>query len=380
MMRKKTYITILMSLFLLFGCEIKYPPESESVVPEISCLVFSDTIYLNADLFYSIKVKVEDPQGREDINVVEMKITDMDSTEIFIIDTLKDNGSAGDVIPADGEYYSVIPSDFTDNANMFLLHITAVDIAGNYAAPVQDTLTVLDGEFNLPPVISNPNLPDSLDSETIKDVFFSVNADDPQGWEDIDSVFVWIYPPFKPSPAYKGKLKDNGREGDCILGDGIFSLRENFYQILGSTGINVVRFQAVDKKGEKSDPIICEMFIFIPNEPPSLSNLTAPDTLCRNISQTSFLSVEVTDPQGPGDIDVVFFNSFRPDGSASQSNPVLMNDNGENGDIIPDDGVYSLGISIDSSVRLGDWRFEFMARDNAKAMSDTLIHIITIVN
>ena len=94
---------------------------------------------------------------------------------------------------------------------------------------------------------------------------------------------------------------------------------------------------------------------------------------------TLTLSVKVNDPQGLGDIDIVYFNAFRPDGSASQSNPVVMNDDGEMGDLTPDDGIYSMGISIDASARLGNWRFEFMARDNAQAMSDTLIHIITIV-
>ncbi|MFO7891583.1 MAG: hypothetical protein R6V04_14740 [bacterium] len=380
MMFKKLFFILSICLLVLFGCEIKYPPESEYVTPEISYLVFSDTLYLNSDALYPVKVKVEDPQGTEDIDVVDMRITDLDSTEIFYADTLKDNGSAGDVIPADGEYYSVIPTDFTDNEGIFLLHLQAVDISGNSAIPVQDTLMVIEGEFNLPPVISDPQLPDSLDSKSIQNVFFSITADDPQGLADIDSVYLWIYPPLKSAPVFKGRLKDDGTGGDVTAGDRIFSLRQDLSQILGSSGINLVRFQAVDKKGEKSEPIVCEIFITIPNAPPSLSNLTAPDTLSRNTSQSSLLSVEVCDPQGPGDINIVFFNSFRPDGTASLSNPVLMNDNGDNGDITPDDGVYSCGISINSSVLLGNWRFEFMARDNAQAMSDTLIHIMTIVN
>ncbi len=369
-----------MWLILLLGCEVKYPPETESFQPEISYVVFSDTLYLNSDVLYTIKVKVEDPQGIEDIEKVEMRISDMDSTEILYTDTLNDDGLTGDVIPSDGEYFSVIPTDFTENEGMFLLHIHAVDLSGNSAEPSQDTLWVLDGEANVPPVIADPRVPDTLDTESIKNAFFAITAHDPQGPTDIDSVYAWFYPPLKSSPVFKATLRDDGREGDVTAGDGVYSFERDLSSVLGSSGINLVRFQAVDKKGEKSEPIVCEMIVTIPNSPPSLSNLTAPDTLSRNISQSSLLSVEVTDPQGPGDIDIVFFNSFLPDGSASQGNPHRMYDNGESGDAIPDDGIYSLKINIDSSVNLGDYRFEFMARDNSKAMSDTLIHIISIVD
>jgi len=369
-----------MWLILLLGCEVKYPPEPESVQPEISYVIFPDTLYLNSDVLYTIKVKVEDPQGIEDISKVEMRISDMDSTEILYTDTLNDDGLIGDVIPSDGEYFSVIPTDFTDNEGVFLLQVDAVDLAGNSAEPVQDTIYVFDGEANLPPVICDSQVPDTLDTESIKNAFFAISVHDPQGLTDIDSVYAWFYPPLKPSPIFKATLRDDGREGDVTAGDGVFSFKRDLSSVLGSSGVNLVRFQAVDKKGEKSEPVVCEMFVSIPNSPPSLSNLTAPDTLSRNISQSSLLSVQVNDPQGAGDIDIVFFNSFLPDGSASQGNPHRMYDNGESGDVTPDDGIYSLGINIDSSVSLGDYRFEFMARDNSKAMSDTLIHIISIVD
>jgi len=365
---------------LLLGCEVKYPPEFESVQPEISWVVFPDTIYLNSDVLYTIKVKVEDPQGIEDISTVEMRVSDMDSAEILYSDTLKDQGSAGDVIPADGEYFSFIPTDFTANEGIFWLHIGAVDLSGNTADPVQDTLWVLDGEANTPPVITEPRVPDTLDTESIKNAFFAITVHDPQGFTDIDSVYIWFYPPLKPSPVFKATLRDDGREGDVTAGDGVFSFKRDLSSVLGSSGINLVRFQAVDKREAESEPIVCSMVVIIPNAPPVLSHLTAPDTLSRNTSQSSLLSVKVIDPQGPGDIDIVFFNSFLPDGSASQGNPHRMYDNGESGDAIPDDGIYSLGINIDSSVNLGNYRFEFMARDNSKAMSDTLTHIITIVD
>ena len=376
---KKVCTALFILFIILCGCEVKYPPETESTPPEIQTLIISDILYLDSDIEYPLKVKVEDPQGREDIYLVTMTMSTIDFTQIFYTDTLKDDGLNGDVIPADGEYYSVITTYFTDNAGAYLLTINAVDFSGNNADPRQDTLQIVEGEANLPPTISNPQLPDSLDVETIKDAFFSIQADDPQGLTDIDSVFLWLYPPFKPSPIFRGKLKDDGTSGDVTDGDGIFSLRGDFSQVLGSSGINLIRFQAVDKSGETSEAIVREMFIAVPNAPPTLSNLTAPDTLSRNTSLSSLLSVKVNDPQGLGDIDIVYFNAFRPDGSASQSNPVVMNDDGEMGDLTPDDGIYSMGISIDASARLGNWRFEFMARDNAQAMSDTLIHIITIV-
>ncbi len=377
---QKIFGTISIFLIVLSGCEIKYPPNVDSVMSVISNLVIPDTLYLNSDTPSPIKVKVTDPQGREDISLVKFTISDMDRNEIFYSDTLEDNGLYGDVIAQDGEYYSNIPSNFTNIEGVYMLTINAKDFSGNNAVPLQDTLWIVKGEANLPPVICNPLLPDSLDSESIKNAFFSITAVDPQGLTDIDSVFLLIYPPLKSSPVYKCKLGDDGVEGDLMAGDSIFSIRQDLSQELGSSGINLVRFQAVDKREEKSNPVVKEMVISLSNEPPTLSNLTAPDILSRNNTQASLLSVEVTDPQGASDIDIVFFNSFLPDGSASQGNPHLMYDNGENGDVTSNDGIFSLIINITPSVDLGDYKFEFMARDNSKAMSDTLKHIITIVD
>jgi len=73
------------------------------------------------------------------------------------------------------------------------------------------------------------------------------------------------------------------------------------------------------------------------NIAPVLSNLVAPDTAVVGVDTTIFISMDAHDDNGLNDIDVVFFNSFLPDGTPSSGNPFIMFDDGTNGDLVPGD-------------------------------------------
>lgn len=380
-MFKRLYIIILIFFISYLGCNIKYPPDNEAVLPEISEIIIPHTVYLDSDVRYPVDVKVTDLQGNQNISAVKFILTEDKMNQIVYSDTMHDDGLNGDIIINDNTYHTNIPHDFTDKAGYYIVNISISDFLGDTLFfACCDTIFAVKGVINTPPSISNPVIPDTLNMETIKDVIFSVKADDPDGQADIDSVFIWIYPPFKASPCYTKKLTDNGLSGDTAPGDSIYTFRADMSSILGSAGVNTVRFQAVDKGGAESAPLVEYFYIDVSNLPPLIGNLTAPDTLSRHNTQSSLLSVEVEDPQGPGDIDIVFFNSFLPDGTAGSGNPHLMFDDGSNGDKIVNDGIFSITIYMSSSVNLGNYRFEFIARDNSQAMSDTLQHIITVVD
>jgi len=122
------------------------------------------------------------------------------------------------------------------------------------------------------------------------------------------------------------------------------------------------------------------VMLTLPNQPPVLSELTAPDSVSRRNSETILLSVRVTDPQGQADIRRVYFNSFKPDGTPGSGNPFSMYDDGTNGDVIPGDGLYSRGIMISVSNALGNYRFDFHAEDRAGSASDALTHVIKVTD
>jgi hypothetical protein len=56
-----------------------------------------------------------------------------------------------------------------------------------------------------------------------------------------------------------------------------------------------------------------------------------------------------------------------------------MYDDGTEGDEQADDGLYSREVWITPDVDTGLYRFDFLAEDYAGEMSDTLSHIITVV-
>ena len=82
--------------------------------------------------------------------------------------------------------------------------------------------------------------------------------------------------------------------------------------------------------------------------PPQLSNVSAPDsiTLPASAGQSYILSVTVTDEDNNNDVNEVFFNTTKPDGSPSSGNPFFMYDDGKNGDQLAGDGIWSFSITI----------------------------------
>lgn len=123
-----------------------------------------------------------------------------------------------------------------------------------------------NGQDNLPPIISNLVIPDSI----AKGVFFnfSVTATDPNGLNDIrpeDGVFFNLYRPdstiVQAEPFFMHDDGDAGF-GDDVAGDGIFSYRNSFLQdSTTQVGNWKFVFQARDRSGLVSN--IIEHFLYV---------------------------------------------------------------------------------------------------------------------
>lgn len=114
------------------------------------------------------------------------------------------------------------------------------------------------------------------------------------------------------------------------------------------------------------------------NSPPVISELSAPDSITVTSDPVDFLlSVKTADPDGISDIAKVYFIFFRPDGTTG-TNPIELNDLGQSGDALPRDGIYSVGLSMNSASLKGAWRFEFRAKDQTGALSNLLIHNLIV--
>jgi len=367
-------------LCLLSSCEIKDPVAETFFAPMLSEMTAPDTLYLRSDRSYFISVKVSDPQGIQDVSSVRYYIFSENGGNPLSEGMLRDDGNNGDIIPHDGLFIDSLSVDFAGGqAGVYRLSMVAEDRAANTSDSLHADMDVVDDEMNLPPSLSNPVIPDSLDEFTAADVFISIQADDPQGLNDIDSVFFQMYPPYHPEPSFHARLFDDGSTGDIAAGDGVFSVRMDMSDILTQGGDYTMRFQAMDGGSLESDPVVRRITMTLTgNQPPVLSNLSAPDIISRSVPQSFLISVQVDDSQGPDDIRIVYFNSTKPDGSPASGNPFIMADDGLSGDVQAGDGIYSLTIQITPQNDVGDYRFDFFAEDFGGYVSDPLVHYITV--
>jgi len=186
------------------------------------------------------------------------------------------------------------------------------------------------------------------------------------------------------SSLTEGALHDDGIFPDVKANDRIYSGYIEFQiqrAFVGTVSINVWSEGTV---GYRSNTFILPLQIVRLNHPPVLSNLIVDSLISiKAINQKYFLVViAAKDPDGQSDVRMVFFNSFKPDGSPAGGNPFYMFDdgdiNGTSGDYSAGDGYYSLKVGLPSSA--GIYRFEFHAVDRSNDSSNVIIKNIVVTN
>jgi len=205
--------------------------------------------------------------------------------------------------------------------------------------------------------------------------------------EGIKSVYANISAPdgniLNPSPI---PLYDDGNvalHGDITKWDNTFANKYPFSQFYFN-GRYTIQYYLVNS----ADNVLLvaeHNFLYnnnITDIAPIVFNLVAPDTVTISLDTIHInLSVQVADSNGLNDIDIVFFNSFLPNGHPSSQNPFLMYDDGNSvhGDAAAGDGIYSQIISLPpAGVTKGTYRWEFQARDREKKTSNIIIHNIVV--
>ncbi len=195
------------------------------------------------------------------------------------------------------------------------------------------------------------------------------------------SVQVRVTNPNDYSTLSTANMLDDGSAGDLVKGDGLYTARPTF-QIqrvqIGNFNVEVV---ATGINGYRSNTILLPLTIFRGNHAPTVTLVEGADSVqLRNESQLLILRLKVSDEDGIADISRVIFNSFRPDGSPSGGNPFQMHDDGSaiHADEKAGDGIFSLLVELPSITPPGTYRFEFQALDRSNAVSNLLVHRITV--
>jgi hypothetical protein len=202
--------------------------------------------------------------------------------------------------------------------------------------------------------------------------------------ENISSVFFDVLSPdqkkINTSSAFLFDDGDISLHGDSLKGDGIFSAKYPFSQSLSNGRYQISYY--VEDILSRVRFVSTQSFTYENGKekfPPVLSNLVIPDSATRGV--LFVFSVKVDDPNGLADIEKVYFDLFRPDGTRVESGPFNMVDNGNNeifGDLVAGDGIYSYKNSFGATAQTGLWRFEFEAKDLGKKLSNKIIHNIIV--
>jgi hypothetical protein len=196
-------------------------------------------------------------------------------------------------------------------------------------------------------------------TETIKSVWFDINSFN--GSENITSLIEMITDQVTLRKTYTGNvnLDENLLPGNYILN---YYVEDN-----------------IRPDGENTRKVGSKKFKFqieANNFPPEISVPIVPAKI--PLGSLFKLTVKVVDPNGPDDIKEVYFELFDPQGkivysdSANEVSKFPMNDNGQSGDSLPKDGIYSTNFSFPVDAQLGEWNFIITALDESGEVSNSI--------
>lgn len=200
-------------------------------------------------------------------------------------------------------------------------------------------------------------------------VSLRVNAADPDG--DIERVSYVIQSPY----AGRAPLS----EGELALSSGSTYTRTTSVTVpRGEIGVYTVLVYAVDASGSLSDNVRGMLSFTGAGDPPVILNVAAPDTVQRPADgeepNVLLLAATVSDPDGLSSISaVVFWNVTEP------SNVFDMADDGVRfGDEIPNDGIYTRTVQIESNNQTGETVLAFQATDRSGLKSNIVEKTIVV--
>jgi hypothetical protein len=186
------------------------------------------------------------------------------------------------------------------------------------------------------------------------------------------------------SSLTEGTLHDDGIPPDINAHDNIYSGDVEFQIQRVFVGTLSINLWSESTAGYRSNTSVLPLQIIRINHPPVLSNLVVDSLISiKGINQKFFpIVIKAADPDGQSDVRIVYFNSYKPNGSPALGNPFLMYDdgniNGTSGDYAAGDEFYSLRVGLPTAA--GTYRFEFFAVDRSNDTSNAFIKNIVVTN
>lgn len=259
---KKTILSFLLFISVIFfGCEKNFDlviDQSPANYQVIGVRTIDSVRYIPNDSLILLTITFN---SSKDVQHVFADIYASDGSMLNQnIFGLFDNGKAenGDIAAGDNTYSNKFPlSQFYPNG-VYTIRYSTED-KNNFIKQVAiQNFRFDNGQSNAAPVISNDLIdPDTLIVNATVSIQVAIKAEDPNGLNDIESVYFVVYRPDGSSNNIKLELFDSGNislHGDQTAGDGIFSLKIQVDQT-NMKGTYRFEFQARDR-GKKLSNII----------------------------------------------------------------------------------------------------------------------------
>jgi hypothetical protein len=309
---------------------------------------------------------------------VHLDIYKENSTEKLLSLLLYDDGNSsatnnGDVVAFDGIYSQRLtwPAAYQQAMNLsFQFSVTS-------AAPLKIAVASQDGK---PPTIQGVTCPDTLHSGFSGQQKIAVTVGDASGLQDIWGVVMTGWQ--NGAQVFGDTLFDNSATGVC-------SVALNNTWSAAKSGTYELQFLAVDKSGLTSALVKKNMYVV--NGAPAFGEILLAKEVQRPLTGTVTILIQaaVLDPQGLGDIKQVKLTWKKPDNSYPTASPYTLYDNGlpydlsqwnlgYRGDLVANDGVFSITGVFDSGNLLGDYTLGFQVEDMVGNKSVQVFHIVTL--
>ena len=373
---------IISVLFLLLGCSEEPVKPKTGSDPQIVSIRLPDRWNLNSTDSNIVEVKVNDPQGFEDLQRPTMKVFNTSSDAVFDSELYDDGGLSGstDLLAADGVFRNLFKgTDISSEAGDFLFTFNISDKMGNAAAESSRTAIL---SFNQAPQIESSPILNVLQSGT-EPIILSVVAKDEDSSPQNVSVYLDLL--FNNSSIFNqpiqmandGNIAENG---DVFANDTIYSLKIDSTFAVGKSGNYTMVFSSVDEFDDESNAV--ENNILIENERGYIITTDVPDTVVRPADIP--IKALVGDPQGSDDIQRVYFELRASDGTYVETSPgnhfqQNMFDSGNltaHGDTTGGDSEYSIILSVSQANVADIYTLEFYMVDKVSnislMVSDTL--------
>jgi hypothetical protein len=240
------------TLTILAGKENRHPQLLSVTTP---VLILSDSSYRP-----QLLARASDPDGANTVRLVRVEIYPPYFPRPAFTDSLLDDGRHGDGAANDGVFgQTILASRLSKQCGLHDFVFRAIDILGDASqAEVKVVNVDLSKSGNLPPQLSGLQAPATISRRATPNTYvLSVKAADPNGRCDgIARVFFNTFQPNGvPSTGNPFLLRDDGKQGDALAGDGRYSLT---IQITpqNATGNYRFEFQAEDQKGAASAKLV----------------------------------------------------------------------------------------------------------------------------